>query len=117
MKIMTFSLGNKKLRYEFSYTASKNVIDSTFRKELDIPSNVNYSLIGMLDDAIANLSSLIYLENESNIIIHIKEMEQSTTNNSIELALKSIELNLELNSASNDTIFKGNYRRKYYGQI
>jgi hypothetical protein len=85
MKIFNFFLGDGKVRYKLSCNSSKDIIDSTLRKELNIPSNVDYSLIDVLDNAVVDFSSLMNLDNKSNVAVKIKDMQKSTENNSIDL--------------------------------
>lgn len=85
LKVMSFSLGDKKFRYKLLSNASENVIDSTLRKQFDIPNNVQYFLIDMVDNTVVDFSSLVHLDNGSNITVQMKEIEESTKNNSKDL--------------------------------
>lgn len=80
MKVMNFLLGTEKLKYKFPSDASVNLIDSALRREFNLLRDINYSLIDMNDNAVVDLSSLIYLDDQSNIIINIKDMNKSINN-------------------------------------
>jgi hypothetical protein len=49
------------------------LIDTTLRREVNIPSNIVYFLIDMQDNTIVDLSSLSHLNDESNILIKIRD--------------------------------------------
>jgi len=67
MKIINFIFNeDKTFRYKFPLTIDSNVIDSTIRCEFNLQDYV-YSLIDTSDDAVVDLSSLIYLDSNSNI--------------------------------------------------
>ncbi len=80
MKVMNFLLGTEKLKYKFPSDAYVNLIDSALRREFNLSRDINYSLIDMKDNAVVDLSSLIYLDDQSNIFINIKDMNKSINN-------------------------------------
>lgn len=81
MKVFNFWLDEKAIKYKFPVNASINMIDSTIRDEFQLSSDVEYCLVDMQDDALVNMSSLFYLDNDSKIRIQVKHINRSSTNN------------------------------------
>ncbi|CAF2059862.1 unnamed protein product [Rotaria magnacalcarata] len=80
MKIINFSLGTEKFRYKSSCNASRNLIDDTIRDEFNLANNVKYFLIDTGDNTFVDISSLCYLDDESNIIVEIRDEKKLKTN-------------------------------------
>ena len=75
MKIINFVLQTEKIRYKFPLDISADTIDKTIRREFNLLNDVNYSLVDTADNTIIDISTVKYLNDESQILIRIKSIE------------------------------------------
>lgn len=75
MKIINFVLQTEKIRYKFPLDVSADTIDKAIRREFNLLNDVNYSLVDTADNAIIDISTVKYLNDESEILIRIKSIE------------------------------------------
>ena len=59
----------------FPLDVSADTIDKAIREEFNLPNDVNYSLVDTADNAIVDRSAVKYLNDESQILIRIKSIE------------------------------------------
>lgn len=60
---------------------SANTIDTALRREFNLVHDVKYSLVDTMDNTIVDISTLIYLQDESDISIRIKPTNKSMKDN------------------------------------
>ena len=72
-------LEKKQSDINFPCNASETLIDKTLRKQFGLSDSIQYCLFDMKDEALIDISSLCYLEDNSNILIEINDVEKSSS--------------------------------------